>query len=271
MEATVLSKIGKVAEQGEKAALIILESNCGSVPGKEGSIMGVFEDGSTIGTVGGGAIEYDLIKRSLEAMKKNENFKFDYSLTEKGELKMACGGQASGFVKIFVPKNKLIIFGGGHCSQKLAKFAVNCNFAVYVVDDREEFKNNSDFDGIVEYLVGTPKEVVQNLSFNADTTYIVMATRGHLHDLDAARVTIDKEYKYMGMLGSKKKAIEVKEQLLKEGYSLEKINNIHLPIGLDISDGSVEEIGISILSEILKVKNNLKGEFRKIEIKNKAT
>ncbi|MDL2311097.1 XdhC/CoxI family protein [Peptostreptococcaceae bacterium OttesenSCG-928-C18] len=270
MEAEVLSKIGEVASRGEKAALVILESNCGSVPGKEGSVMGVFEDGSTIGTVGGGAIEFDLVKRSLKAMETNENFKFDYSLTEKGELKMACGGQAAGFVKIFVPKNKLIIFGAGHCAQKLAKFAVTCNFAVYIVDDREEFKTNPDFEGIVEYLVGTPEKVVEKLPFDKETTYIVMATRGHIHDLEAARVTIDKNYKYMGMLGSRKKALEVKETLLKEGYDLDKINKINLPIGLDISDGSVEEIGISILSEILKVKNNLNGENRKIEIKKQS-
>ena len=270
MEALVLSKIGEVAAKGEKAALIILETNCGSVPGKEGAVMGVFEDGSTIGTVGGGAIEYDLVKRSLEAMKTNENFKFDYTLTEKGELKMACGGQASGFVKIFVPKNKLIIFGAGHCAQKLAKFAITCNFAVYIIDDREEFKNNSDFDGVVEYLVGTPEEVVDRLPFDKESTYIVMATRGHRHDLDAARVTLGKDYKYMGMLGSRKKAVEVKETLLKEGFDLDEINKINLPIGLDLSDGSVEGIGISILSEILKVKNNLNGENRKIELKKQS-
>ena len=267
MDTNVLSKITEKVDGGEKAALVILSNNAGSVPGKEGSLMGVFQDGSIIGTVGGGAIEYDIIKRSMEAMEKNENFNFDYSLTEDGKLQMACGGQASGFVKVLIPKDKLIIFGAGHCAQKLAKFAVNCNFSVTVIDDREEFKTHPDFKGISEYLLGTPEEVVDKLIFNGDSTYIVVATRGHKHDFDAARVLMNKDYKYLGMLGSKKKAIELKDKLLKEGFDREEINNMYLPIGLDISDGSIEEIGISILGEILKVKNNLKGQSRRIELK----
>lgn len=267
MEIRVLSKISERVEKGEKAALIILENNCGSVPGKEGSIMAVFEDGSTIGTVGGGAIEYDLMKRSKDAIINNQNFEFDYSLTDSGELKMTCGGQTSGYVKIFYPKDSLIIFGAGHCAQKLAKFAVNCNFSVTVIDDRDEFKDNEDFEGIVEYIVGTPEEVINKLNFNKESTYIVLATRGHKHDYDAAKAVLNKDYKYLGMLGSRKKSLEMKQRLLAEGENLEIINRMNTPIGLDISDGSVEEIGISILAEILKVKNRLSGESRKIEIK----
>ena len=266
METRVLKKITEKVNRGERAALVILEDNKGSVPGKEGSLMAVFEDGSTIGTVGGGAIEFDLIKRSLEAMKNNENFKFDYTLTKDSELKMVCGGQTNGFVKIFVPKNKLIIFGAGHCSQKLARFAVNCNFSVTVIDDREEFKDLPDFNGIDEYLVGTPEEVIDKINFDADSTYIVIATRGHSHDLEAAKAVINKDYKYLGIMGSRKKSLEIKRGLLEFGIDKDLINKTYSPIGLDISDGSIEEIGISILSEILKVKNELEANSRKIEI-----
>ncbi|QQK07962.1 XdhC family protein [Miniphocaeibacter halophilus] len=269
METQVLTKIAKKVEKGEKAALVILENNCGSVPGKEGSLMGVFEDGSIVGTVGGGAIEFDIVQRTLKAMERNKNFKFDYSLTEDGELQMACGGQTSGFVKIFVPKNNLIIFGAGHCAQKLAKFALGCNFNVTIVDDREEFKNHPDFEGITEYIVGIPEDIVDKLKFDKNSTYIVIATRGHMHDYEATKAVIEKDYKYIGMLGSRKKAIELKEKLVNSGTDLDLVNKIYLPIGLDISNGSIEEIGISILGEILKVKNGLDGKSRKIEIENR--
>ncbi|HHX67260.1 MAG: XdhC/CoxI family protein [Miniphocaeibacter sp.] len=266
METQVLTKIANRVEKGEKAALVILENNCGSVPGREGSLMGVFEDGSIVGTVGGGAIEYDIIQRTLKAMERNRNFKFDYSLTEDGELEMSCGGQTSGFVKILVPKNNLIIFGAGHCAQKLAKFAIGCNFSVTVIDDREEFKNHPDFEGIEEYIVGTPEKVIDKLKFDKNSTFIVIATRGHMHDFEAAKAVVEKDYKYIGMLGSRKKALELKEKLVNDGIDKDLINRMYLPIGLDISNGTVEEIGISILGEILKVKNELDGKSRRIEI-----
>lgn len=269
MEIQVLRKIAERVDKGEKAAMVILENNCGSVPGKEGSIMAVFEDGSTFGTVGGGAIEYDLTKRTKNALESNENFEFDYTLTDKGELKMTCGGQTSGYVKIFHPKDNLIIFGAGHCAQKLAKFAVGCNFSVTVIDDREEFKNNEDFNGIKEYIVGAPSEVAEKLNYNKESTYIVLATRGHKHDYEAAKAVINKDYKYLGMLGSKKKSIEMKNRLRDENEDLELVNKMNTPIGLDISDGSIEEIGISILAEILKVKNGLTGNSRLLEVKSK--
>lgn len=266
MEALVLKKLYEHVNKGEKAALVVITKNCGSVPGKEGSIMAVFPDGSTVGTVGGGAIEYDLTKRSVKAMEDNKSFDFDYSLTESGELKMTCGGQSRGFVKVFYPKSNLIIFGAGHCAQKIAKFATSCNFAVTVIDDRDEFKDLEDFNEIDRYIVGTPQEAVNELYFDKDNTFIVMATRGHKHDIDAARVILDKDYKYAGMLGSRKKTLEVKRKLLSEGFSKEKINKMYLPIGLDISDGGVEEIGIGVLAEILKVKNGLSGKERRLEL-----
>ncbi|NMB09992.1 MAG: XdhC/CoxF family protein, partial [Tissierellia bacterium] len=99
-------------------------------------------------------------------------------------------------------------------------------------------------------------------------TFIVMATRGHKHDIDAARAILNKDYKYAGMLGSRKKTLEVKKKLLGEGFSKEKINQMYLPIGLDISDGSVEEIGIAVMAEILKVKNDLSAKERRLELED---
>lgn len=268
MEALVLKKLYERVNKGEKAALVMITKNCGSVPGKEGAIMAVFPDGSSVGTVGGGAIEYDLIKRSVEGMENNESFDFDYSLTDSGELKMTCGGQSRGFVRVFFPRNNLIIFGAGHCSQKIAKFATICNFSVTVIDDREEFKDLEDFKDIDRYIVGTPDEAIDELYFDKDTTFIVMATRGHKHDIDAARVILNKDYKYAGMLGSRKKTLEVKKKLLNEGFSKEKINEMYLPIGLDLSDGTVEEIGIAVIAEMLKVKNGLSAKERRLKLED---
>lgn len=266
MQANILSYINEKVGEGQRAALVILTKNRGSVPGQEGSTMAVFEDGTTKGTIGGGAIEYDVTKRTVEALKKGEDFEFDYNLSKDGELKMACGGNSTGIVKIFYPNADLIIFGAGHVSQKLARVAIKTGFNVTVTDDREAFKDAEDFKGIRNYLVGKPKDVIDSLRFSSHNTFIVVATRGHENDEEAIEALLRKEYKYLGMIGSRKKIGGLVSRLKEKGFSLEEINKIHMPIGLDIDDGSVEEIAISILAEILMVKNGLPGTKHKVDL-----
>lgn len=266
MQGEILNKIYEKINSGQRAALVILTKNRGSTPGRDGSTMGVFEDGKTLGTIGGGAIEYDVINRTKEALKSGEDFEFDYNLSQSGELKMACGGDSKGIVKIFFPKTNLIIFGAGHVSQKLARVAVNTGFNVYVTDDRKEFSKSEDFIGIRDYLVGKPGEAVDNLPFSKDDTFIVVCTRGHKMDEEAIEALLYKDYKYLGMIGSKKKVGTLINNLKEKGYSKEKINSINMPIGLKIDNGSVEEIAISILAEILMIKNDKSGEQLKVNI-----
>ncbi|MGO3751976.1 MAG: XdhC family protein [Peptoniphilaceae bacterium] len=264
MEVKILNEIYKKVEGGQRAALVIITKNKGSAPGREGSTMAVFEDGTTLGTVGGGAIEFDLIKRSRQAMEKGEDFEFDYNLSQSGELKMACGGESQGIVKTFYPNNNLIIFGAGHVSQKLARVAVKTGFNVYVTDDRDEFRESEDFKGIREYYIGKPEEVVDKLKFSSENTFIVICTRGHSNDEEALKVLLGKKYKYLGMIGSKRKVATIIKNLKANKFTEEEIKSINMPIGLKIDDGSAEEIAISILAEILMVKNSGNGDPNKV-------
>ncbi|MDO5755818.1 MAG: XdhC/CoxI family protein [Tissierellia bacterium] len=263
MQAKILQKIYEKVDQGQKAALVLLTENKGSTPGRDGSVMAVFQDGTSLGTIGGGAIEYDIIKRAKEAMENGDDFEFDYNLTEKGELKMACGGDSKGFVKLFFPNKNLIIFGAGHVSQKLSRIAVKTGFNVIVTDDREEYQREKDFQGIQKYITATPKDAVEQIQFHKDNTYIVVCTRGHNGDEEALKALLPKDYKYLGMIGSRRKVGAVIKKLREEGFTKEQIGTVHMPIGLNIDDGSVEEIAISILAEILMIKNNGSGQKNK--------
>ncbi|WP_297812437.1 XdhC family protein [uncultured Finegoldia sp.] len=255
MQNEVLLELYKSLESGYKCMLVTLFDNKGSVPGKQGNIMVVREDGKVFGTVGGGAIEYQLIQDSFENLNKETDFEFDYSLNENSKVSMSCGGKASGFAKIFFPKPNLIIFGAGHCSQKLARIATLTNFDVFVVDDRKEFESCEDFSNIKKYINKEIKDSIKDLRFNADT-YIISATRDHIHDEEVAFNVLSKTHRYFGMLGSKKKAAKLKQNLLDRNVDKNLVEDIKVPVGLDIDDGSVEEIAISIMSQILQVKNN---------------
>lgn len=265
MQSNILNKIYEKNAQGQKAALVLLTKNRGSTPGRDGSTMAVFEDGTSLGTIGGGAIEYDVTKRTIEALESGQDFEFDYNLSQNGELKMACGGDSKGVVKIFHPNNKLIIFGAGHVSQKLARVAVLTGFDVYVTDDRQEFKESEDFQGIKEYITGQPEEAVEKISFSKDNTYVVVCTRGHSKDEEVLDSVLKKDYKYLGLIGSRKKVGTMIKNLKGKGIEEDKIRSINMPVGLRLDNGSVEEIAISILGEILMIKNEKDGKQLKID------
>lgn len=252
MDEKVLKSIIYAVEEGKKMALVTLTSSKGSTPRKEGSLMSVDEKGNILGSVGGGKIESLIVERAIECLKRGKEEAFSYNLEEEG-VEMACGGALEGYIKVFLPKPNLIIFGGGHISQSLCKITDSMNFRRVVVEDREEYRNYDAFKNVEDFKVASNFKEIEDINFN--NSYIVIVTRGHKNDTYWAKELIKKDYKYMGVIGSSKKVLKLREDLLEEGVFEEDIKRMKAPIGLDIADGSPEEIAISILAEILLVKN----------------
>ncbi len=109
MENNIFYKIAKEVEEGRGVSQVTITKKYGSSPSKLFGTMYVFENQDIIGTVGGGITEKNLIDLGLEAIKKGEDCTFNKDYSEKNDL--ACGGQVEGFIKVFLPKKKLIIFG----------------------------------------------------------------------------------------------------------------------------------------------------------------
>lgn len=256
MDIEVLKAIYEEVKEGKKVALVVLTGNQKSAPGKEGAVMAVKEDGSIVSSVGGGALEKLIIDQAIEAIRTNTDMEFNHNLGDKGKLNMACGGITKGTIKVFHPNLNLIIFGGGHVSQRLARISSLTGFDVTIVDDREEFSKARDFENIKSYVAKLPKDSLDDLSFSKSTTYIVVCTRDHALDKDAVAAVIDKDYAYLGVIGSKRKTGKLRQDVLDAGYDKDLVDNIYMPIGLKIDDGSIEEIAMSILSEILVIKNS---------------
>ena len=166
---------------------------------------------------------------------------------------MSCGGRNKGYIKIFRANPSLIIFGAGHVGQKLARVAVNTNFDVTVVDQREDFEDKKDLENIREFVISNPKDFASSHKFNKNT-YILICTPDY--DEEVLENVIDKDYKFLGMIGSKRKVKRVFDNLKEKGIKEDLIKKVHAPVGYDIDDGSVEEIAISILSLMISIKNN---------------
>ena len=235
---------------GKKVALITVTETTGSSPSTPGQMIAVLPDGSSAGTVGGGATEHRIIQRAVEAINADEAV-FSMSL-DHSENGMICGGSMKVFGNIIGNQLGLCIFGGGHISQCLAKIANLIGFYVVVVEDRKEFAEN--FEN-VRYITCTPDEYVST-DPAAFADYAVICTRGHSTDDKALRYCLTKELKYIGMIGSKKKVAEIYDKLRNDGVAQSELDNVYAPIGLNIANAAPAEIAIAIMAEILLLKNN---------------
>ena len=273
MEGKILKAVSSAVEKGIETAVVTVLEVKGSSPGKEGSMMAVFSDGSILGTVGGGALEYEFIQEALKAIKENKSCEKSFELTEKGSLHMKCGGFVRAYIKVFAKREKLLIMGGGHLGAELYTLGKFLNKYVVVFDDREEFANRERFPEADEIILGKMKETVKNYSID-ENSYIIIVTRGHENDKECLKAILDKKVspKYIGMVGSRGKVLSTYKELLDEGYLKEELKKIYSPIGLDISSSEPKEIALGIMAEITAVKNQKTGEhmrdIRKIDIDN---
>lgn len=259
MEGRLMIEISKRIERGEKAALVTLIDVEGSSPGIAGSLMGVFEDGSIEGTIGGGNLEYQVISSALEALEVGKNRKFDFELIEDAELHMKCGGRVRGYIKVFEKRKKLIIVGGGHLGNELYKLGKFLNMYTTIIDDRKEYANEKRFPQADELLCGDIGRLLEDYSLD-EGSYVIIVTRGHACDKEALRAVLGKKSAYIGMIGSRKKITDTYKELIGEGITREELEKVYSPVGLDISSGEPNEIALGIMAEILKVKNKGSGK-----------
>jgi xanthine dehydrogenase accessory factor len=156
-----------------------------------------------------------------------------------------------------LPEEKLLILGGGHVGAALARAASGLGWAITVADDREEFASRERFAPEIAVRLGGYAEVIEAFPFDL-ATYAVVLSRGHLFDLECSRALLKRQFRYAGLIGSRRKVALLKEQLAKDGYSEEKVASLHAPIGLDIGAETPAEIAVSIVAEMIAVRRKPK-------------
>jgi xanthine dehydrogenase accessory factor len=147
----------------------------------------------------------------------------------------------------------LHIFGGGHISLDLAWIAHRVGFEVIIIDDREDFANRERFPMATEVRTLPFEEAVREVELG-QRDYVVIVTRGHLHDLVVLRQAIEQSPAYIGMIGSRRKKAMIFDQLRKEGVSQEQLDRVYAPIGLKIKAETPAEIAVSIVAELIEVR-----------------
>ena len=152
-------------------------------------------------------------------------------------------------------KNHLYIIGGGHCALAFSKLMYTMDFYIHLFEDREQLntveKNNYAHKKMIVKDYSELKELIPS----GENNYVVVMTFGYRTDDIAVRALMQKQFKYFGLLGSKKKIEKMFEDYRKEGLDENVLKQIHSPIGIQIKSETPEEIAISIAAEIIKVKN----------------
>ena len=219
-----------------------------------GAKMLVREDGSSKGSLGLAALDEEARRRARDLMAMG---KTDYVTSPTG---------AEYFIEAYTTPPTLVLAGGGHVSRAIASIAKTVGFRLFVVDDRPEFASKERFPEAEELRVGEYATTIKDLPVNPNT-FIIIATRGHRYDDSALAAALETPASYVGLLGSKRKTILIYEELLKRGFTAERLKQVHAPIGLDISGRTPEEIAISIMAEVLMFRLGGNGGPLKLEEK----
>ena len=347
--------VSKYLQEGKKIILARIIKQMGSIPRAAGTQCIVLEDGSIKGTIGGGLLEYRVMERAKECLKKEKSSMMHFELTgdEVAKSDMLCGGVADVYLETVFPSNAvaeeifkrigsfinegrkgvlltlvsdgiksedetnrllieedgsttgeigivpgedkkrlakfleiktpklteiekgkesvfvepirpydiLYLFGAGHVSTFVASLAKMVGFRVVVIDDRKEFANKERFKEAHELIVLPFSDVFEKINISS-SSYIAIITRGHIHDLNVLREALKRSGGYIGMIGSRRKREKIYQALMEEGVSDERLKQVHSPIGLDIGAETPEEIAVSIVAELIRVRasSNISGE-----------
>jgi xanthine dehydrogenase accessory factor len=253
----IYEEIVKLQHEGHKGAVATIVNVRGSIPSFKSAKMLVRHDGTIAGTIGGGCVEAEVWQAAKEVIssERPQTLSFDLNQDPKYDTGLVCGGTLEIFIEPVLPPSLLYIFGAGHVGCQLYKAARNAGFDVIVVDDREAYANRERFPDARQAIAEDLERAMATIALN-ESAYIVIVTRGHHDDMRVLRWAVQTPARYIGMVGSKRKAITIFRALTGEGLKPELFDRVHSPVGLDIGAITPEEIAVSILAEIIAVRRH---------------
>ncbi len=261
----VYEELVRLRRRGEKCALATIVSVNGSIPSYQNAKILVREDGSFVGTIGGGCVEAEVYNAAREVMETEKAKMLEFSLGQDVayENGLICGGQLNVYVEPVVPQPRAFLFGAGHVAQAIAKVAHLAGFATVIVDDRERFASRERFPDAEEIHAAEYEQIFPRLEINS-SSYLIIVTRGHRDDMRVLRLAVQTPARFIAMIGSKRKVISIVKELEKEGIPREKFERLTAPMGLDIGAVTPEEIAVSVVAEMIAVRRQPESKWREL-------
>jgi len=240
----IYQEIKRVKQKGGSALLVTFISVGGDFP-KGGSKVLMKVSGEKVGSLLGGAdVEKEILKEG-DGLLRDKRPKVLILSSENRRMEI--------LLEPIFSEPTVYLFGGGHVSEQVAPLAKKVHFKVVVIDDREMFANRERFPEADAVIVSEFERCFEQLNID-DSSYIVIVTRGHLYDGFVLEQAIKSKARYVGMIGSKKKIWTLYQNLMEKGITKETLDHVHAPIGIDINSETPEEIAVSIVAELIKVR-----------------
>jgi len=225
--------------------------------------MLVYPDSRFIGTVGGGELESRVIKAAIESLKSGNAQTLSYTMADpsRGDPGV-CGGTVEVFVEPILPPAMIVVIGGGHVGKAVVHLAKWLGFRVAVSDDRPEFCNPESVPGADAYYPVEMGKLTEHLKVTPQT-YLVITSRGSSVDAQGLPSLLESNAAYIGVIGSKRRWLTTVKALKEKGVSEEKFARVHSPMGLELNAETPEEIAVSIMAEVLMVRDKGTGKVMK--------
>ena len=149
---------------------------------------------------------------------------------------------------------RLVICGAGHVALCVIRIGVMLDYEITVIEDRREFAEKAGEAGAHRVICKPFGEALDEAGDDPMTAFVIM-TREHSHDVECLRRVLQRPSAYIGMMGSRSRTEQIRQQMLEEGYDARKVEQIHMPIGLRIGSRTPEEIAVSVAAELISVLN----------------
>lgn len=246
----IVQAVSELLARGERGALATVVATAGSTPQEPGARLLRYEDGRTLGTVGGGRIEQVVLEALEHAQRNNVPRTVSWDLAR--DLGMCCGGRMEVFIEPLDGSARLIVFGAGHVACATAHLAQRIGFRVVIVDEREELNSDERFPGCTRVLAAHD-DALRELEPEA-TDWMLVMTHDHRLDEEALVHALTGPHRYIGMIGSRRKVLRVMARIEARHGAL-SLDRVFAPVGLDLGALGPEEIAVAIAAELIALRH----------------
>jgi xanthine dehydrogenase accessory factor len=254
----ILRELNAAVDQDRPVALATIVATRRSVPRHAGTKMLVYADGTTVGTVGGGEMEAKVIAAALETIARDRPRTVEYELVNPSEGDPGiCGGELTLYLEPYMPAHTVYVIGCGHVGRTVVDLAHWLGYRTVAIDDRPDLVSEAAMPNADVRFAGTVADAIAANPVT-DNSSLVVVTRSPEVDVRILPSLVETKARYIGVMGSRTRWRATREQLVAAGVAEESLDRLHVPIGIDLNAETLEEIAVSIMSEVIKV--NRKGE-----------
>ena len=248
----ILRELTAALDERRSVALATIVSTQRSVPRRAGTKMLVFADGETFGTVGGGEMEAKVVAAAYEAISEGRPRTVTYELVNPSEGDPGiCCGELTLYLEPYMPPHTVYVIGCGHVGVSVIDLAHWLGYRTVAIDDRPDLVSEEALPNADVRFAGTVSEALAAHPVPDDASIIVV-TRSPEVDVRILPELIATPAQYVGVMGSKKRWASTRDHLIAAGIDPEQLDSLHVPIGIEINAETLEEIAVSILSEVIR-------------------